>query len=1088
MSFDITEQLSETKLQFRRTQIQLAFESNADEPQSNLTYLEEAYYFVPVHLALQLQLQGQYTAALDWFRTVYDYSMPTAQRKIYYGLKREDSPTATYDRAPDWLLDPLNPHEIAATRANTYTRFTLLALIRCFLEFADAEFTRDTAESLTRARTLYLTALELLELPKIKQQLSRCEELIVSLDVEINEPEWLSVWIGIKTDLTQIHNSQALTAVIDELKQILATSEPIAIRLAQARSLVARTRTTQPAPPTLARVIAEKSRRLAQSHTNLLTQPVIAQAVQKVGRLASQDYLQTVAIVSGLSTATLETEKVELPWLRQRLETATIGKGNLTRVGAILTARELSAERFANAPLIASSRTATLIKVAQFAPLRAVELVHRTGRFLPSAPAYGFCIVPNSVIEALRLRAELNLYKLRTCRNIAGVERQIEPYAAPTDAESGLPQIGAGGQLVLPGTVTFQPTPYRYTVLIERAKQLVQLAAQIESALLSALEKRDAEYFNLVKARQDARLTRAGVRLQDLRIKEAEDGVKLAELQQERAQIQVDHFQNLIEEDLIAYELLALIKLIDSIYLPDSISVSVGATGGSVSVSVSPSGKRQTEANILATLASYERRRQEWVFQQKLAEQDVRIGAQQITIAEDQVRIVGQERTIAMMQADNAEEVVNFLTNKFTNVDLYDWMSNILERVYSYFLQQATAMAKLAENQLAFERQQIPPSLIQADYWEAPTDTGLSGNMNGNAPDRRGLTGSARLLQDIFQLDQYAFDTNQRKLQLTKIISLAQLAPAEFQRFRETGVMLFATPTELFDRDFPGHYLRLIKRVRTSVIALIPPTQGIHATLTTTSISRVVLGGDVFQTGIVRRDPESVALSSPNNAIGLFELEPQSEFLFPFEGIGVDTAWEFQMPKAANLFDYNTIADVLITIEYTALNSFEYRQQIIQQLDQSISADRPFSFRNQFADQWYDLNNSELTAAPMTVRFKTVREDFPPNIESLTIQQIVLYFARAAGQSFEIPVTHLKFTEQSSTGASVGGRATSKDGIISTRRGNASSWIPIIGKFPAGEWQLSLPNTDETKQRFRDEQIEDILFVITYSGRTPEWT
>ncbi len=56
---------------------------------------------------------------------------------------------------------------------------------------------------------------------------------------------------------------------------------------------------------------------------------------------------------------------------------------------------------------------------------------------------------------------------------------------------------------------------------------------------------------------------------------------------------------------------------------------------------------------------------------------------------------------------------------------------------------------------------------------------------DGENPDRRGLTGSARLLQDIFQLDQYAFETEKRKLQLTKTLSLAQLAPAEFQRFRE---------------------------------------------------------------------------------------------------------------------------------------------------------------------------------------------------------------------------------------------------------------------------------------------------------------
>jgi hypothetical protein len=49
----------------------------------------------------------------------------------------------------------------------------------------------------------------------------------------------------------------------------------------------------------------------------------------------------------------------------------------------------------------------------------------------------------------------------------------------------------------------------------------------------------------------------------------------------------------------------------------------------------------------------------------------------------------------------------------------------------------------------------------------------------------------------------------------------------------------------------------------------------------------------------------------------------------------------------------------------------------------------------------------------------------------------------------------------------------------------------MIGKSPIGDWELALPNTKEMKDRFGDqdgsEDIEDILFVITYSGRTPEW-
>jgi hypothetical protein len=59
--------------------------------------------------------------------------------------------------------------------------------------------------------------------------------------------------------------------------------------------------------------------------------------------------------------------------------------------------------------------------------------------------------------------------------------------------------------------------------------------------------------------------------------------------------------------------------------------------------------------------------------------------------------------------------MVEFLANKFTNAELYEWMSGVLGGVYSYFLQQATAMAQLAQHQLAFERRETP-SFIKADY------------------------------------------------------------------------------------------------------------------------------------------------------------------------------------------------------------------------------------------------------------------------------------------------------------------------------------------------------------------------------------
>jgi hypothetical protein len=157
--------------------------------------------------------------------------------------------------------------------------------------------------------------------------------------------------------------------------------------------------------------------------------------------------------------------------------------------------------------------------------------------------------------------------------------------------------------------------------------------------------------------------------------------------------------------------------------------------------------------------------------------------------------------------------------------------------------------------------------------------------------------------------------------QSPKILSLASLAPAEFQRFRETGVMVFSTPMEMFDRDFPGHFLRLVSRVSTSIIALLPALDGIHATLSNSGVSRVVLGPDVFQVVPIRKDPESVALTSPINATGVVDMDiTQSDMLYPFEGCGVGGTWELRMPKAANQFDYRSIANVLVSIEFTALD------------------------------------------------------------------------------------------------------------------------------------------------------------------------
>jgi hypothetical protein len=284
------------------------------------------------------------------------------------------------------------------------------------------------------------------------------------------------------------------------------------------------------------------------------------------------------------------------------------------------------------------------------------------------------------------------------------------------------------------------------------------------------------------------------------------------------------------------------------------------------------------------------------------------------------------------------------------------------------------------------------------------------------------------------------------------------------------------------------------------VIALIPPTGGIKATLVSGGISRVIVplaGG--FRRITVHRPPESIALTSPREATGLFELSPQpQEFLLPFEGIGVATAWQLQLPPASNRFDFDTIADVLISIEYTALDSSDHRAQVIRELDRRIGGERPFSFRHELADQWYDLNNPEQLdpADHMRVRFQTRREDFPPNLGDLRIQHVALYFSVSPpsgdgpAASFEIPITDLRFTEQSG-GSAVGGGATTIGRIASTELGNAQTWLPFQGRAPFGTWELVLRDEmsdgRQVVEALKNEEITDILVLVSYTAELPAW-
>jgi hypothetical protein len=1107
----------------RRIFIQQLFEANMNAPQGTptgnflrtpitLEYLYEAYYFVPMLIALDQQQRGQFESALDWYRTIYDYTQNiTIKRKIFYGLKLEESISNVFTRTEDWLQDPLNPHLIANTRANAYTRYTITNIAQCLLGYGDREFTTDTVETVPNARKLYTTALELLSIDEINVAENACyiTAHCFPASIDFNGTEWQNAFALVQDELGTLSDPTVLNETRTDIIALFVDEELTTPEMfSGAFELIETARAGLVTPPlSIAEVANGAAGRMEVALQFLEANASLGDTTTTFDAGIAASYSTAISRISGLTPSQLNSGTYNASVLQLADADPIISEPYDFEFISSTGVQQMRGSNAYN-PLYP---TATAFRSNLAFSNTPVQLAGFS-RYTPYVD-YQFCIPTNPVYNSLKMKANLELFKIHNCMNIAGMQRDLEIYAAPTDSTSGIPIIGANGTLTLPGLNAFRPSQYHFRVLIDRAKQIVGQTQQIEAQFLSAMEKRDAEYYNLMKAKQDLQTAKATIKLQDLRVRQANDEKVISDLQFERATTSFDYFDDLIKIGYNGWEIASIAMLETAVVLQGLAAASYFSAGARELLLLDGNpfeqagqgfgqlaGTLSTQAGIFSQIASYQRRDEEWRYQLELSEVDKKIANQQIKVSEDNIRIVSQEREISKMNADHANDTLEFLKNKFTNAELYSWMSNVLENVYAYMLNLGTAVARTAEGQLYFERQQPAGPFILDDYWESPSDNYAASATGAGNADRRGLTGSARLLQDIYKLDQYAFDTDKRKLQLTKTISLAQLFPDAFEQFRTTGVLNFQLTNQMFDYDFPGHYLRLIKSVKTNVIGLVPVYGGIKASLTAASTSYVVIGGTTFQQIPINRFAnDSVALSSPTNATGLFEMQPLAgEMLNPFEGMGIESSWEFKMPRFSNRMDFDQVADVLVTIEYTALDSFQYRTQVLQQLNNEYSFNRAFSFKNNFPDQWYQLANVEDTIAEtFEVSFTTSRADFPAGLELDHIQNLTLFFSRKSEFTEEITIEEFSATIGGNIGAATGNTlnggwsyATTNGNALGNLVGVINSATPPLLVDPNANsitWKLKFENSITNRELFSQENVTDILFIITCNAILPPY-
>jgi hypothetical protein len=404
-------------------------------------------------------------------------------------------------------------------------------------------------------------------------------------------------------------------------------------------------------------------------------------------------------------------------------------------------------------------------------------------------------------------------------------------------------------------------------------------------------------------------------------------------------------------------------------------------------------------------MGGYFRRQQDWTLQSNVAASDIMQIDQQTQAANVRVTIATDDLNTHTQQVANAQKVQDYLTNKFTNQQLYSWMVSQVSTLYSQLYQLAYSTAKLAE--VAYQRELSVPdsSYITFGYWDSM---------------RKGLLAGDRLQLAVKQLERAYIDQNEREFEITRHVSLLLHDPAALIALKTTGECLVTLTEAVFDADFPGQYLRRLRDVSLTIPCVVGPWTSINCTLTLVS-SKIRFDPSTGDSSSAsygeqpgNQDPRfiynfgstaAIATSHGQDDSGVFSLNFRDERYLPFETAGAISTWMISMPPGCNAFDFDTITDVILKLSYTAryggdlLRSQAYAAAVLPAPAQQTAApnlgaapkqtlqNRLFSLKHEFPSEWYTLLHPASTSAAYgQMPVWTVPDRFPFQYRARKIQ------------------------------------------------------------------------------------------------------
>jgi hypothetical protein len=602
------------------------------------------------------------------------------------------------------------------------------------------------------------------------------------------------------------------------------------------------------------------------------------------------------------------------------------------------------------------------------------------GNVFGFATASYFCVPNNQQLLAVRDLIDDRLFKIRNCMDINGVVRQLPLFEPPLDPGLLVQAAAAGLNFNSVIADLYAPLPnYKCFPLVQKAIEACSELKALGGLFLSNKEKLDGETLAQTRSRQDVTVSNLIMQLKTQALTDA--NLALDSLQASRATVEyrMRHAINLIGETLdripaadadyqevddsidpivlannpmrlMAYEGSELTKASDANdqnnkvgyvettaaglhVIPNTDAkgepwgIGIGLRWGAENFAAAASAVARYmkikaddltyESGNTSRMASFKRQLQDRIAQLNTAGHEMKGVDAQIKNQQQKVTMASQEITNQQTSIDNANEVYDFLRNKYSSVALYTWMDNRLQTLHYQAYTLSYALAKKAERAFCYERGIDPANAgyISFGYWD-PTHDGLLA--------AEGLMQGLKRLEADYQQDRgYDFE-------VTRHVSLRQLNPLALLDLRELGRCEVSLPETFFDMDFPGHYMRRIKSVALSIPCVVGPYTSVSCTLRLLSSQYRANPSAADKGSYTQTDPDdprfrsdaaapvsAIAVSGAQNDAGVFELKYRdAERFLPFEGAGAISTWRIELPGAFRQWDYGTIADVVMHGKY----------------------------------------------------------------------------------------------------------------------------------------------------------------------------